>query len=266
MKKDIYERITEKIAGELEKGCLPWVQEWSEVKGARFPQNAISERHYSGINVILLWQEQFAMGYSLPCWLTYKQALQAGGNVRKGEKGSTIVYVNAIERTETNDSGDETTKRIPFLKYYSVFNVDQCEGIELPPQPEGVLHDHTRIDVADDYIAATRANFKEGAGSPAYYPALDEIRMPRASQFNTIESFYKTAFHELAHWTGHKTRLDRFKPALSTKQEYAFEELVAELSAAFQCAEFGFDNYDDRHAGYIGHWLKLLTEDKKSLR
>lgn len=266
MKTDIYKQVTDKILEGLENGTAPWVKPWSAkaYKGGSFAHNAVTKRQYSGVNVVLLWMAQDEGGYTANRWLTFKQAKENGGNVRKGERGTMVVFVSHIVR-EDEKTGEE--KRIPFLKKYTVFNVEQCDG--LPERITGEclampVNTEQRAELADQFIEATGAVFEERGGNQAYYsPMHDEICMPKFEQFKSADHFYATGFHELGHWTGHKARLDRDFSGRFGDRSYAAEELVAELSAAFLCAEFGFDG-DLRHAGYIKNWISLLKSDSRA--
>ncbi len=266
MKTDIYKQVTDKILAELENGTAPWVKPWSgkAFKGGAFAHNAVSKRQYSGVNVVLLWMAQSAGKFTANRWLTFKQAKEAGGNVRKGEKGTMVVFVSHMIRQDEK-TGDEV--RIPFLKKYTVFNVQQCDGLsdkvsgESLPMPENQAK---RAELADLFIEETGADVHEQGGDRAFYsPALDAVCMPKFEQFKSADHFYATTFHELGHWTGHKTRLDRDFSGRFGDRSYAAEELVAELTAAFLCAEFGFDG-DLRHAGYIKNWISLLKHDSRA--
>ena len=266
MKTDLYETVTASILAQLEAGAAPWVKPWSGMGNGAMPCNATTGRAYSGVNIPLLWMAQEAGGYASARWLTFKQALDAGGNVRKGEKGSMVVFVSAIEKEEEGADGDAETRRIPFLKRYTVFNVAQCENLPAKVAQGAPIAPRTtdqRDALADEFLADTGADIREGAGEAYYIPSRDFISMPAFAGFTSADHFYATAFHELAHWTGHKSRLDRDMRARFGDQAYAAEELVAELSAAFICAEFGFDG-DLRHAGYIANWIKLLKSDKRT--
>jgi len=226
--------------------------------------NAISNRPYSGINVVLFWISK-AEGYATSRYLTFKQAKEAGGHVRKGEKGMPLYF---FKQLAIQDKATGEDKTIPMLREYTVFNVAQCDDL-----PEHIVTGKTsttpknpddRAAEADAFIAATGADFREGTGKPCYIPSKDFIAMPSFKDFHAAPNFYSVAFHELAHWTGAKSRLDRdFSGRFGTKQ-YAAEELVAELSAAFLCAEFGFDN-EQQNAAYLASWIELLKEDKRAI-
>jgi antirestriction protein ArdC len=262
MKPDLYQTITDRLIAKLEAGTAPWVKGWNA--GTAVPMNAVSNRPYSGINVLLFWLSA-DKGYSRPRYLTYKQAQECGGNVRKGEHGTQIVFFKQLE-VEDKATGEEKT--IPMLRSYTVFNVDQCDG--LPDRIKfgtsaGEANPDTREELADAFIKATGADFREGAGKPCYVPSRDFITVPAWSDFHSMPEYYAAAFHELVHWTGHKSRLDRDLKGRFDKHAYAAEELVAELGAAFLCAEFGFDNAHDNQAAYLANWLELLKSDKRAI-
>jgi len=267
MKTDLYETVTATILAQLEAGAAPWVKPWASTGGGALPCNATTGRTYSGVNIPLLWIAQQEGNFPSARWLTFKQAIDAGGNVRKGEKGTTVVFVSAMEKEEETDNGETETRRIPFLKKFTVFNVAQCENLpaavvagEAAPAP---LNSEARRALADEFLATTGAEIREGHGQACYVPSRDMILMPAFESFRSADHYYATAFHELGHWTGHEKRLDRTFGKRFGDHAYAAEELVAELCAAFLCAEFGFDG-DLRHAGYIGHWIALLKSDKRA--
>jgi antirestriction protein ArdC len=212
--------------------------------------------------VILLWMAR-AAGYRVPRFLTFKQALELGGYVRKGERGTKVYFVKQLE---IRDDEDTPTRLVPMLREYTVFNVDQCEGLPdrvVEGKPMRVRNPDTRDDLADQFLHSTGADTREGHGEAYYVPSHDFISMPAFEAFSGADHFYSTAFHELTHWTGHGSRLDRDLKNRFGSRNYAGEELIAELGAAFLCAEFGFDG-DLRHAGYIGHWIELLKADKRA--
>jgi antirestriction protein ArdC len=246
----------------METGTMPWQKAWSSA-GSSLPMNAATERPYSGINVVLFWMAQDA-GYAKPRYVTFKQALEAGGNVRKGEHGTKVYYFKQLT-VEDKASGEE--KQIPMLREYTVFNVAQCENL-----PDKIVHgsefkprnrDGREAD-ADAFIRATGADFREGAGVPCYVPSRDFISMPQFAAFHSRPDFYATAFHELTHWTGAKHRLERDFSGRFGTHAYALEELVAEIGAAFLCAEFGFDVVS-RSASYLDGWLKACKENPRAI-
>lgn len=262
MKRDLYSEVTDRIVAELERGALPWVKPWASTPGQNVPCNAVTNRPYSGCNVLLLWMAQ-ARGWATPRFLTYNQAQAAGGQVRKGEHGSTVFFVKKL-RVEDKATGDE--KLIPMMRAYTVFNVDQCDGLAetiRAGKPVRVRNPDTRDELADAFLTATKADIREGAGEAYFVPSQDFINLPAFVAFNGADHFYNVAFHELTHWTGHKSRLARDLKGRFDQQAYAAEELIAELGAAFLCAEFSF-NGDTRSAGYIASWIKLLKHDKRA--
>jgi antirestriction protein ArdC len=264
MKRDLYAEVSARIVAELEAGAAPWVKPWSATPGANTPCNAVSNRPYSGCNVVLLWMAQAAR-YRTPRFLTFKQALDLGGHVRKGERGYKVYFVKKLEIHE--DADDEaSTRLIPMMREYTVFNVDQCDGLPdsvTAGKPMRVRNPDTRDELADEFLRSTGADIREGHGEAYYVPSRDFISMPAFEAFKGADHFYNVAFHELSHWTAHGSRLDRDLKNRFGSHNYAAEELIAELGAALLCAEFGFDG-DLRHAGYIGHWIELLKADKRA--
>jgi antirestriction protein ArdC len=265
MKCDLYMEVSARIVAELEAGAAPpWIKPWSATPGANTPCNAATNRPYSGCNVVLLWLSQ-AAGYRTPRFLTFKQALELGGHVRKGERGTRVYFVKQLEIRDGADD-EPSIQLVPMMREYTVFNVDQCDGLPdtvTAGKPMRVRNPDARDDLADQFLRATGADIREGHGEAYYVPSRDFVSMPAFGAFKSADHFYGTAFHELTHWTGHKSRLDRdFKNRFGSRS-YAGEELVAELGAAFLCAEFGFDG-DLRHAGYIAHWIDLLRADKRA--
>lgn len=264
--RDLYADVTAKIIAELEQGRFPWVQPWDA--NPTMPRNAATGRRYSGVNVLLLWAAGMSAGYPSQGWLTFRQALAAGGNVRKGEKGTMVVYADRFipdaEKARAEQSGDEPNA-IPFLKCFTVFNVSQCEGLR-----EGLAGDPAPrpmpeiIPDAEALIQATGADFRIGGNDAFYIPSADYVQVPPLAAFHDANDFYDTAFHELSHWTGHKTRLDREIGDRSGSPQYAREELTAEISAAFIGATLGLMP-TVRHADYLGYWLGILREDSRAI-
>ena len=268
-KPDLYSRVTNGIIADLENGVRPWIKPWSaEHLAGRItrPLRSTGEP-YSGINVVLLWAEAVACGYTAPIWITFRQALALGGHVRKGEKGSTVVYANRIVRTEAGDDGQDVERQIPFLKAYTVFNVGQVEGLpsHFYATAEPQLDAAQRIAHADAFFAATGAEIRHG-GNQAYYALQpDYVQTPPFECFADPESYYATLAHECTHWTRHPTRLDRdFGRKRWGDDGYAREELVAELGAAFLCADLGLELTPRAdHASYIASWLEVLKDDRR---
>jgi antirestriction protein ArdC len=262
MSKSLYANITAKILARLDAGVVPWRKPWKSYGAGNMPRNAITNRPYSGANVVLLWIDAEAKGYATPKWLTYKQAVEAGGNVRKGEKGSQITFLGRIVKED--DAGRE--RAIPFLKGYTVFNVDQCDGLEhLRDAAPKIVNPGVRDGLADAFMQSTGAVIRHGESRAYYASTGDYINLPMFEAFTGAEEYYSTAFHELTHWTGAAHRLNRTFGKRFGDATYSAEELVAELGSAFLCAEFGFDNSTlDNSAAYIEHWRKFLTEHERA--
>jgi antirestriction protein ArdC len=269
-KQDVYTRITNKIIASLEQGVRPWIQPWNAEHAAGKIVRPL--RHngqpYSGINILMLWASAMDQGFTSPTWMTFKQALELKACVRKGEKGSLVVYANAITRTEHDDAtGEDIAREIPFLKGYTVFNVGQIEGLpeNYYAKTEPKLTPVERIARAEEFFAGTKAVINYG-GTRAYYAAgPDRIQMPPIEAFRDAESFYATLSHETTHWTRHETRLERDFGRKSWGDEgYAREELVAELGSAFLCADLELTpEVRDDHASYIASWIEVLKNDKR---
>jgi antirestriction protein ArdC len=265
MKRDLYAEVSARIIAELERGAAPWVKPWSATPGQNVPQNAVTNRPYSGCNVILLWLAR-NRGWASPRFLTFKQAMEAGGNVRKGEHGTKVYFVKQLQIKDGDSSEKAEPRLIPMMREYTVFNVDQCENLPdsvRTGKPMRVRNPDTRDVLADEFLRATGADIREGHGEAYFAPSHDFISMPAFEAFKGADHFYNVAFHELTHWTGHKARLDRDLKTRFGARNYAAEELVAELGAAFLSAEFGFDG-DVRNAGYIAPWIDLLNTDKRA--
>ena len=264
-----YEAVTARILAELENGAAPWVKPWSATPGRNIPFNAATGNAYSGGNVVLLWMAQASCGFTSPQWLTFKQALDLGGNVRKGEKSvATVIKVLQLKGKPKEGDTSEDGKTFTTIKAYAVFNVAQCDGLPdrvMNPEPAKPRHADERDATIDEFIAATGCDFRAdvGGNQACYVPSRDFIAMPAFEAFNSAASYYATAFHEMGHWTGHASRLDRQFGKRFGDQAYAAEELVAELTAAFLCAEFSVDG-ELRHAGYIEHWAKLVRSDPRA--
>lgn len=272
MKTDIYTRVTDKIVADLEKGIRTWLQPWNAEHAAGRITRPLrfNGTPYNGINVLMLWAAAVERGFAAPIWMTFKQAKELGGHVRKGEKGSLVVYANTITRTEIDaDTGEEEERDIPFMKGYSCFNVEQIEG--LPSHyyavAEPQLDPVARIERAEAFFAATEADIRHG-GNQAYYACgPDYVQMPPFEAFKDAESYYATLAHEVTHWTRHPSRLDRdFGRKRWGDEGYAAEELVAELGSAFLSADLELTPEPrEDHAAYIGSWLKVLKNDKRAI-
>ena len=271
-RQDVYTRVTDRIVADLEKGVRSWMKPWSAEHAAGKITRPL--RHngtpYSGINILMLWSAAMTGGFAAPIWMTFKQALELKAHVRKGEKGSLVVYANSITRKETDDAtGDETEREIHFMKGYTVFNVEQIEGLPAHyyAKPEPRFSPVQRIEHAESFFASLRADIRHG-GTQAYYAQEpDYIRMPPFEAFCDAQSYYATLAHESTHWTKHPSRLAReFGRKKWGDEGYAEEELVAELGSAFLCAdlELALTPRED-HASYIAHWLTVLKDDKRAI-
>lgn len=271
-RQDVYTRITTQIVEQLEQGVRPWIKPWNAEHAAGRITRPLryNGQPYAGINVLSLWASATIQNFTAPIWMTFKQALELGAHVRKGEKGSLVVYANAIVRTEKDEAtGDEVDREIPYMKGYTVFNVEQIEGLPahfyataVPPN-DAV----TRIAQAETFFAATGAAIQHGGNRAFYRPSTDTVQMPPIEAFRDAESYYATLAHELTHWTGHASRLPRdFGSKRFGSEGYAVEELVAELGAAFLCADLGLmlEARED-HASYIAHWLQVLKNDSRAI-
>lgn len=269
MKRDLYAEVTSRILAELQKGATPWVKTWRATPGQNAPQNATTSRPYSGCNIVLLWMAmQSHADWTVPRFLTFKQAIDAGGNVRKGEKGTKVYFVKRMTRRDPNEpaDSDDAKRSFTMLREFTVFNVAQCDGLRanvMKGKPVPVQNSEARNDEIEGFLNLTGAEFRENGDVAAFYPSKDFIGMPTFQSFKTADNYYATAFHELGHWTGHKSRLDRDFSGRFGDQKYAAEELVAELCSAFLCAEFSIDG-DVRHAGYIDNWIALLKKDNRA--
>lgn len=266
---DLYARVTDAILADLERGVRPWTRPWSaeHLAGGIGRPLRHNLQPYSGINVLLLWAEASARGYSAPIWMTFRQALALGGHVRKGEHGATVVYADRIVRTEAGETGEDVERRIPFLKAYTVFNVDQVEGLPAwfyateaaQPSPQA------RIAHAELFFAGLGADIRQG-GNQAYYAiGPDHVQVPAFESFVDPESYYATLAHECTHWTRHPRRLDRdFGRRRWGDEGYAREELVAEIGAAFICADLGLElTPREDHAAYLASWIAVLQGDTR---
>jgi antirestriction protein ArdC len=268
---DIYTRVTNAIIADLEKGVRPWLKPWdAEHAAGRITRPLrFNGEPYKGVNVLMLWASATAQNFAAPIWMTFNQAKELKASVRKGAKGSLVVYADRITRTETGEDGEETGRDIYFMKGYTVFNVEQIEGLPThyyaaaAPQLDPVQ----RLEAADLFFANTGADIRHG-GNQAYYAAEpDYVQMPPFVSFKDAESYSATLAHEMTHWTKHPARLDRdFGRRKFGDEGYAREELVAEIGAAFLCCDLGITPEPrEDHAAYLGHWLKVLKDDKKAI-
>lgn len=266
--KNIHAEVTAKILAQLKAGVAPWRKPWSEVKAAQggvMPRNAATGRPYSGVNILLLWSAAQAAGWG-PRWLTFKQAKEAGGSVKKGEKGEIVVFVKKALVEDRDNPGQK--KSVAFLRYYHVFNTAQCEGLpgkltgEIePPAP---VDRNQRDDMLEAFVGATGIAVVEEGARAFYSPVDDKVRMPSLQSFKSSDAYYSTLFHELGHGTGHESRLNRNLKNRFGDRAYAAEELIAELTSAFVCAEWGID-MGEAPAAYIDNWVSLLEQRETAI-
>jgi antirestriction protein ArdC len=272
MRTDVYQKITDQIVSELEKGVRPWLKPWNaEHAAGRITRplrgNGIP---YQGINVLMLWSAAMEKGFAAPIWMTFKQALEFKAHVRKGEQGSLVVYADKIIRTETDaDTGEESEHAIPFMKGYTVFNVEQIDGLpeRFYAKAEPRFDSVQRIARVESFFAATGAVVRHGGNRAFYSVSTDHVQIPPIEAFRDAESYYATLGHETTHWTRHPSRLDRdFGRKRYGDEGYAMEELVAELGSAFLSADLDLTpEVRDDHAAYIASWIKVLKDDKRAI-
>ena len=278
LRASLYDDVTALIVAELEAGRLPWVQPWAAggVPGIAsgpgiapgLPRNAVTGRAYSGVNILILWGAVIEQGYPSQGWLTFKQALAAGGCVRKGERGVTVVYADRFtpeaEKARAAETGSDA-KTVAFLKRFTLFNVAQCEGLRagLAPDPEP-LPERQIVPVAEAVIAASGVAFRIGGTRAFYVPSHDFVAVPPQPAFFDQVNYYRTCLHELTHATGHTSRLARNLANPFGSRDYAREDLIAEMGSAFLCAALGIVP-TVRHADYLGAWLDVLREDNRAI-
>lgn len=261
----LYSEVTARIIAEMETGAVPWTKPWKADKSAitgLLPVNASTGNGYRGINIPLLWHARDKGGYKVNGWMSYKQAEAMRGQVRKGERGTQIVFTKPL-RVAKEGKPDET-KKVNMLRVSTVFNVAQIDGLPDPKELEAEPDPDERYEAVARFVQATGADIRFDGAIACFIPSLDIINLPRRGSFRGIEHFYATELHELGHWSGHKTRLDRDLANRFGTRAYAAEELVAEFTAAFLCAHLGIQG-DLRHAGYIEHWLELLRHDDRAV-
>lgn len=256
---DLYQQVTDRIVTALEQGTAPWVCPWQRSEIDPAPANAVSGRAYRGINVLLLNLQAFASGFEVNRWLTYRQAQAAGGQVRRGEAGTTVVFFKLHELPDP--SADQPGRVVPLLRSFTVFNVAQIDGLPATPSV-ATPQPWDPIGEAEGVLRCSGASIRHG-GSRAYYmPAQDCIQLPARAAFAGAADYYGVALHELTHWTGHSSRCDRPLQGRKALDAYAFEELIAEMGAAFLCAHCRLPG-QLQHASYIASWLKALRDDKR---
>lgn len=263
-KNDTFKEISDLIAAQLEQGVTPWIKPWKAGMSPDtfMPHNATTGKNYRGANVMYLMAVQSVKNYESAAWLTFNQANKLKGHIKKGERGTPVFYWHFGTEIDKVTGEEKTTVR---ARSYTVFNIAQTEGVELPERKTQILTPAERNAKAESLIAATGAKIRHGGDSAFYMPSFDQIQMPVAEAFKSIEDYYSTLFHELGHWTGHESRLDRKFGAKFGDSAYAFEELVAELTSAFVCGANGFTaTVREDHAQYIAGWIKKLREEPRA--
>jgi antirestriction protein ArdC len=257
--KAIYQAVTNQIIAELEVGAIPWTQPWKNQRtGGVMLQNAATGRAYSGINIPILWHAASVNGFPSHEWMTFKQALEKKVSVRKGEKGTQVVFT---KRVAIKQELNEDDKQISMLRTYFVFNVSQIDGLTVPAIKESLNDQHER---SEHFIAATKADIRIGGSKACFVPSHDFIAMPPREAFRDAGNYYAVNLPELGHWSGHEKRLNRDLTNRFGTKAYAAEELIAELTAAFLCAHLGIEG-ELRHAGYVQDWISLLKEDARAI-
>jgi len=276
VKPSMYQVVTDRIIESLKKGIVPWQKPWQAptCAGGSFPRNFCTGKPYRGVNILLLW----SVPYSAPFWLTFKQAQQLGGTVRKGEKGTQIVFYKQLNdkakegEEQSEESSDEKGGRSPFvLTYYTVFNVEQCDGLTMPEMLPAAEPNDLEIDkTSEALVQAWEGRPQLELTSPmerraCYRPATDSVHMPARFRFVDASLYYSTLFHELVHSTGHESRLNRTFGASFGDELYSKEELVAETGAAFLCAIAGIttENSTSNTTAYIQNWIERLEGDNR---
>ena len=274
-RRDIHAEITETILAQLRQGIRPWMRPWGDGEtgaheGGGMPLR-VTGAPYGGINVLVLWSASAAKGYKSPTWMTFKQAVDLGGGVRKGEKGEKVVYASKFtKKTVDQDTGLEVERDLAFHRTYTVFNVEQIDGLDerwyrtsaevRPTNPD------QRVEKVDRYFRALDIDIRHGGDGAYYVLREDYIQMPPFGLFHDAEGYYSTLAHESVHWTRHADRLNRSFRSKSPQDSYAKEELVAEIGSAFLAAELGFTPcVREDHANYIGAWLRVLGSDPRAI-
>ena len=260
---DIHQAITDQILAAMEQARSTGRRLWDSQPS--LPLNLATGKPYSGVNVLILWSASLSHGYTSPYWLTFKQAADMGGQVKKGEHGTRCVFYKPWENTETNsETGETETVKGAVLKSFTAFNLDQIDGIQGPAKAERPAF--IAIEDAERILQASPAPIKIGGAQACYIPSRDEIHLPAREAFINPEAFYSTAMHEMTHSTGHKSRLDRDFSGRFGTEAYAFEELIAELGSAFLNADLGILNTTlPDHADYLTNWIGILKGDKKAI-
>lgn len=267
-RRDLYAEVTDKILAALELGIAPWSCPWDRTGENTLPINESTGAFYQGINIPILWMAQHERGFTSARWMTYKQAGEKGGQVRKGEKGTSIIFYKTLEKDsgEVDATTGEAVKNfVPMLRGFTVFNLDQIDGIDAP-LPVATGDGFDAIAIGEAVMQASGVPIHHGGARAYYMPGVDSITLPDRVRFEKAEDYYATALHELTHATKHEHRCDRKRyEHENSKVSYAFEELVAELGSAFLMAALGISGEVREHADYLDSWLTLLRQDKRAI-
>ncbi|RJE82005.1 ArdC family protein [Paracoccus onubensis] len=265
---DIRQHVTDTIIAQIEAGTPPWRKPWTgDLSGASFPLRHNGET-YNGINILMLWATAHQRGYNSARWMTFKQAVELGGSVRKGEKAAKSVFYGAIEREDEEAEGEEHKRRIRFAKVNNVFNADQIDGLPeeyyIRPEPPRDLGTQADPEL-EAFFARTGAEIITSEEPRAYYhPVKDHIHMPPIASFYNAAGYYGTLAHELTHWACGPARLATQRTHASRK-EYAFDELVAEIGACFLAVQLGVEPQFDQSAAYVEGWLEAMKADREMI-
>ena len=265
---DKYQLITDKLLTLMEQGTLPWQKPWF----GNPPRNLIGGNPYQGSNPLLLTVQMLADQHQDPYFIGYHQAKDQGWNITKGSKASWILFAGTTSKEVENDQGEKQENRYRIHKWHAVYNIacidDGEGGRQLQEWKEkyrttSSISEAQRVEQAEAFITSTGARIQHGGDVACYSPASDRINLPNFSAFTSPEAYYATALHELTHWTGHPTRLSRDQSGSFGSQSYAYEELIAELGAAFLCNQLELIPQTENHASYLAHWLTLLKQDNR---
>lgn len=259
---DVYQKITDAIVASIEAGVGRWEMPWHKAAGV--PRN-ITGKAYRGINIVSLWGASQQKGYECQTWATYKQWQERNCQVRKGEKSTAVTFWKFFGKSESESDDDTPESRsIPFARMYHVFNAHQVDGFTMPTSADE--RHNERIQAAESFVGTLGATIRTGEPRAYYAPSLDFVNMPRIELFRDSAAYYGTLLHELTHWTGHESRVNRCMKGRFGDSAYAMEELIAELGAAFLCGHLGIEAEPrEDHARYISSWLEVLKRDKRAI-
>lgn len=262
MQNAIYDEVNNSIISELERGAIPWIKPWRVDSTA--DKNFITDKPYQGINRLILGMSSMIQKFDTPIWASYDQWLSKGAQVKKGSKGTKIVFYKQVRTEKIMDNNEIKEGAYSVLKSYTVFNVHQTDFDIKPLIRDDESKPFNTISECEHTLSKSGASIQHGGDGAFYVPSIDKINLPNKTAFNSESDYYATAFHELVHWSGAKHRLDRDLSGKYGNPSYAFEELIAEIGAAYLCADHRLQG-ELRHAGYIQSWLKALRDDNKAI-